>query len=71
MGSVAWHMGVVSLLSVDSSWKKNPCPLHWQAESYPLRHQESPPPRLKDDFLKQVFPECPVTFDVCLEQFSF
>ena len=21
----------------------NPCPLHWQADSQPLRHQESPP----------------------------
>ena len=20
----------------------NPCPLHWQADSYPLRHQGSP-----------------------------
>ena len=22
----------------------NPCPLHWQADSQPLRHQGSPPP---------------------------
>ena len=24
----------------------NPCPLHWQADSQPLRHQGSPPPYL-------------------------
>ena len=24
----------------------NPCPLHWQADSQPLRHQGSPPPCL-------------------------
>ena len=24
----------------------NPCPLHWQADSQPLRHQGSPPPLL-------------------------
>ena len=24
----------------------NPCPLHWQADSQPLRHQGSPPPPL-------------------------
>ena len=24
----------------------NPCPLHWQADSQPLRHQGSPPRRL-------------------------
>ena len=24
----------------------NPCPLHWQADSQPLRHQGSPSPRL-------------------------
>ena len=26
----------------DQGW--NPCPLHWQADSQPLRHQGSPPP---------------------------
>ena len=24
--------------------RSNPCPLHWQADSQPLRHQGSPPP---------------------------
>ena len=24
----------------------NPCPLHWQADSQPLRHQGSPPPEI-------------------------
>ena len=27
----------------------NPCPLHWQADSQPLRHQRSPDCRLFDD----------------------
>ena len=26
----------------------NPCPLHWQADSQPLRHQGSPMPFLRD-----------------------
>ena len=27
--------------------ESNPCPLHWQADSYPLRHQGSPSNYLK------------------------
>ena len=32
----------------------NPCPLYWQADSQPLRHQGSPPPRLFTLFLPVV-----------------
>ena len=35
----------------------NPCPLHWQADSQPLRHQGSPPKQfLMMDFQKEVGP---------------
>ena len=71
LSSVAHGFSYSAVCRIFLDQGSNPCPLHWQAESYPLHHQESPPPRLKNDFLKQVFPECPVTFDVCLEQFSF
>ena len=35
-----WHTGSVALRQLDQG--SNPCPLHWQADSYPLGHQESP-----------------------------
>ena len=37
----------------------NPCPLHWQAESQPLRHQGSPRPRILNSFstLSHNFPQ--------------
>ena len=39
------HMGfsscsTVCVISLDQGW--NLCPLHWQAESYPLNYQRSP-----------------------------
>ena len=34
----------------------NPHPLHWQADSQPLRHQGSPPPILYSLFLCLLFP---------------
>ena len=33
----------------------NPCPLHWQADSQPLRHQGSPPTYFFIDFGKLLF----------------
>ena len=41
-----WCMGLVAPLHVGSWFPNrgsNPWPLHWQADSYPLRHQGSPP----------------------------
>ena len=37
----------------------NPCPLHWQADSQPLRHQGSPRSDLKCCFLRKVFSGLP------------
>ena len=36
----------------------NPCPLHWQADSQPLRHQGSP----KSFIFKKYFPRCHALF---------
>ena len=33
----------------------NPCPLHWQADSQPLRHQGSPPLSFLNNFFFVVF----------------
>ena len=37
-------VGLVAPQHVGSSWARawNQCPLHWQVDSQPLRHQESP-----------------------------
>ena len=34
----------------------NPCPLHWQADSYPLRHQGSPKAAFLNLFLRTSIP---------------
>ena len=39
----------------------NPCPLHWQADSQPLRHQGSPP---SFDFNLECFAPAPAEFGV-------
>ena len=35
--------------------RSNPCPLHWQADSQPLRHQGSPPITFSYKFENQIF----------------
>ena len=37
----------------DQGW--NPCPLHWQADSQPLRHQGSPPHTLFNLLSRAIF----------------
>ena len=37
----------------------NPCPLHWQADSQPLRHQGSPSPLLRSHLFSQKYPSVP------------
>ena len=48
-----WHVGLVVVAhrlscsvacGIFPDQGSNPCPLHWQADSQPLRHQGSPPP---------------------------
>ena len=39
----------------------NPCPLHWQADSQPLRHQGSPVISLKNN-KKYIYPLIPLFF---------
>ena len=36
--------GSVALKQLESSWSKgsNQCPLHWQADAWPLDHAQSP-----------------------------
>ena len=43
--SSLWCSGLVALQHVKSSWIRDQThtPLHWQVDSYPLYHQESPP----------------------------
>ena len=41
----------------------NPCPLHWQADSQPLRHQGSPPTLVISSFLNSSHPKaCEMVF---------
>ena len=45
----------------------NPCPLHWQADSQPLRHQGSPGLSSWSLFLRLCVLGCPVSLNACAQ----
>ena len=67
-GSVVWHTGFICSgpCGIFLDQGLNPCPLRWQADSYPLYHQGSPPfqcnwwgcklPEYPQDCLPALFP---------------
>ena len=56
-----WHTGIVAPWHVGIFLDQglNVCPLHWQADSYPLCHQGSPPSR---NFLKSLRDQCIIIY---------
>ena len=47
-----WFTGLVALSATCGNFRdqgSNPCPLHWQADSYPLYHQGKPKVEIKYD----------------------
>ena len=66
---MAHRLGCSAACGIFPDKGSNPCPLHWQADSYPLRHQGSP---FFIDFFKNLFylPLAVLGLHCCMRVFS-